>query len=387
MTKSSLRILVLVTDAFGGHGGIAQYNRDFITSLTQSDRVSDVIVLPRATPTLVTSLPAGVQYLPAVNGRIAYSLAAIRAAKAYRPIDVVFCGHPFMAPLAVVIAKPLRASLWVQVHGIDAWEELSFFYRKSIEMADLVTSVSRYTRQRLLGWVGIEPTRVKILPNTVDSRFQPGPKPNHLLERYAVRGGKVLLTVSRLARVEQYKGNDQVIRALPLVLLEHPQTIYVIVGDGDDRPRLEALAAEVGVMENVRFAGHVTHEELPDHFRVADAFVMPSTAEGFGIVFLEAMASGVHVIGGNRDGSLDPLADGVLGRVVDPYNREELTSVICTALRDAPAKVDRADRFNFQAFADHLHELVGSSFISASNRAPRMEAVQKTVYDQNTWNR
>ena len=150
------------------------------------------------------------------------------------------------------------------------------------------------------------------------------------------------MTVSRLASSERYKGNDRVIRALPQVLLKHPETIYVIVGDGDDRPRLEALAAEVGVTEKVRFVGQVKPEELPDHFRLADVFVMPSTGEGFGIVFLEAMATGIPVIGGNRDGSLDPLADGVLGRAVDPDNGEELTSAICTALCDAPAKVDLA---------------------------------------------
>ena len=233
-----------------------------------------------------------------------------------------------------------------------------------METAALVTSVSRYTRRRLLEWVGIDPARVKVLPNTVDPRFQPGPKPGYLLDRYAARGRKVLMTVSRLASSERYKGHDRVIRSVPRVLLEHPETIYIIVGDGDDRPRLEALAAEFGVAEKVRFAGRVAPEELPDHFRLADVLVMPSTGEGFGIVFLEAMASGIHVIGGNQDGSLDPLADGVLGRAVDPDNQEELASAICTALSTAPANVDRASRFNVQAFTEHLQALVWSNFIA-----------------------
>jgi glycosyltransferase involved in cell wall biosynthesis len=140
--------------------------------------------------------------------------------------------------------------------------------------------------------------------------------------------------------------------------LTHPHTIYVIVGDGDDQPRLEAVAAEVGVTEKVRFVGRVKPEELPDHFRLADVFVMPSTGEGFGIVFLEAMATGIPVIGGNRDGSLDPLADGLLGRAIDPYSEEELASAICAALFDAPAKVDLANRFSFRGFTEHLQELV-----------------------------
>ena len=108
------------------------------------------------------------------------------------------------------------------------------------------------------------------------------------------------MTVSRLASSERYKGHDRVIRSLPRVLLKHPETIYLIVGDGDDRPRLEALASEFGVRDKVRFAGLVAGEELPDYFRLADVFVMPSTGEGFGIVFLEAMACGIDVIGGNQ---------------------------------------------------------------------------------------
>ena len=89
---------------------------------------------------------------------------------------------------------------------------------------------------------------------------------------------------------------------------------------------------------------------------------MPSTGEGFGIVFLEAMASGVAVIGGNQDASLDPLADGVLGTVVDPLNQEQLASAICAALRTPSASIDRARRFGVQAFSEHLHALVRASF-------------------------
>jgi phosphatidylinositol alpha-1,6-mannosyltransferase len=363
MAKSSLRVLALVSDAFGGHGGIAQYNCDFLSALAACEGVRDVIVLPRATEKLPSTLPSGVRQLPPVQGRLAYSLAALEAARAHRPLDVVFCGHLFMAPLAATIGKLLRAPLWVQVHGVDAWDELSSLYRRPVETAALITSVSRYTRRRLLEWVGIDPIRVKVLPNTVDPRFQPGPKPGYLLERYAASGRRVLMTVSRLASSEQYKGHDRVIAALPRVLLGHPESIYIIVGDGDDRPRLEALTLEYGVAEKVRFAGRITPEELPDHFRLADVLVMPSTGEGFGIVFLEAMATGTNVIGGNRDGSLDPLADGVLGRAVDPDNREELASTICTALSTAPANVDRASRFNVQGFTEHLQALFLSNFI------------------------
>jgi len=363
MQRPGLRILALVTDAFGGHGGIAQYNRDFLSTLAGCEGVGEVIVLPRASVASAGVLPFGVRQLRPVKNRFAFSLAALRTARAHRPIDVVFCGHLFMAPLAAAIAKLLCARLWVQVHGIEAWDALSGLHRRSVESAALVTSVSRYTRRRLLAWVGIDPARVKVLPNTVEPRFQPGPKPGHLLKRHGVCGKKVLMTVSRLASSERYKGHDRVIRALPQVLLEHPDIAYLIVGEGDDRSRLEALAVECDVAEQVRFAGQVPPDELPDYFRLADVFVMPSTGEGFGIVFLEAMATGIRVIGGNQDGSLDALCDGALGTLVDHENCEELASAIRAALDNPTPTGDRTNRFKPHLFMEHLNAL--HRFLSA----------------------
>ena len=357
-----LRILALVTNAFGSHGGIAQYDRDFLSSLAAFDLTAEVVVLPRQTPAPPGALPAGIRQLSPVQGRLAYSLAALGAAIAHRPIDIVFCGHLFLMPLATLVAKLLGARLWVQVYGIEAWQELSWLDRRLLGTAALITSSSRYTRRRLLAQIVIDAARVRVLPGTVDPRFRLGPKPHALLERYDAWGKKVLLTVARLSSSERYKGHDRVIRTLPRVLRDHPETLYLIVGDGDDRARLEALALEFGVAEKVRFAGHIDAELLPDYFRLADVFVMPSTGEGFGIVFLEAMASGIAVIGGNRDASLDPLADGVLGTAVDPVNQAQLGSAICAALRTPHIRINHASRFGIEAFSEHLYALVRASF-------------------------
>jgi phosphatidylinositol alpha-1,6-mannosyltransferase len=361
-----MRVLALVTDAYGGHGGIAQYNRDLLSALAALDCIGEVVVVPRngASP---GRLPSGVRQVRPMRDKLTYSLNALWFAVRQKPVDFVICGHLFMAPLAAAVATLLRAKLWVQVHGIDAWQELSDVHQRALAHATLVTSVSRYTRRRLLQWASIDPHLVKILSNTVDSRFRPGPKPRHLVERFATNGKKVLMTVSRLAGSEQYKGQDRVIRVLPHVLTKHPETLYLIVGDGDDRPRLMSLAEELGVTDNVRFIGTVDAEVLPDYFRLADVFVMPSTGEGFGIAFLEAMASGIPVIGGNQDGSLDPLGDGTLGLAIDPENADQLASAICAALSThAPVNPDRANRFNMPNFSEHLRALVSSDFVGRS---------------------
>jgi phosphatidyl-myo-inositol dimannoside synthase len=358
MARSGLRILALVTEAFGGPGGIAQYNRDFLSALARCDGFGNLIVLPRFSAKPVSTLPPGVRQLGPVESKLAYSLSALWTAITHQPIDFVFCGHLLMAPLAAGICRALKVPLWLQVHGIEVfWRKLSALECRAVESATIVTAVSRHTRRGLLQRVAIDPARVKVLPNTVNPQYGPGPKPVYLLERHAAGGKKVLLTVSRLDSVEGYKGHDRVIRTLPRLLDEHPDTIYIIVGDGDDRPRLESLAVECGVMKNVRFAGSVPSEQLPNYFRLADVFVMPSALEGFGIVFLEAMATGIRVIGGSQDGSRDPLCDGALGTLIDPENGEELASAIRAALDNPVRTGDRTKRFKPELFREHLNTL------------------------------
>ena len=129
--KPSPTMLALVTDAFGGRGGIAQYNRDFLGALADTRAVSSITVLPRHAPDR-PSVPEKIEQTIARPGRIAYSVAALRTAL-LRPIDIVFCGHLFMAPLAALITRLKRAKLIVQTHGVEAWPRPSRLQRAALE--------------------------------------------------------------------------------------------------------------------------------------------------------------------------------------------------------------------------------------------------------------
>ena len=185
------------------------------------------------------------------------------------------------------------------------------------------------------------------------------------------------MTVSRLAASERYKGHDRVITALPSLVAERPNITYLIVGEGDDRTRLERLATQVGVSENVCFVGPVLHSELPDYYRLADVFVMPSTGEGFGIVFLEAMASGVPVIAGNSDGSRDPLCDGSFGTLIDSGNTYELQAAIRASLDSPLVPSDVVERFGIETFVKHLNGLV--RFFLAGTQATPLFSIGEDV--------
>jgi phosphatidyl-myo-inositol dimannoside synthase len=212
----------------------------------------------------------------------------------------------------------------------------------------------------------IDPYRVRVLPNAVGKGFAPGPKPDYLLDRHDLRRKKILLTVGRLAADERRKGHDKVIEALPAIIKTCPDLVYLIAGKGDDQARLETLARRLGVQGHVLFVGMVDAHELADHYRLADVFVMPSTQEGFGIVFLEAAMSGLRVIGGNGDGSIDALADGAVGVAVDPANTDELVQAVTGAIAGRGPDPATVQRFNVENFARQACGLVDAYIPTAA---------------------
>jgi len=192
-----------------------------------------------------------------------------------------------------------------------------------------VTVVSRATRHELLGWADLAPERARVLPDTVRDSFVPGPASEELRTRLRLGPGPILLTVGRLASTERYKGHESIFATLPALRAKFPTLVHVVAGEGDDRIRLEARAAELARdPAAVRFVGFVPEENLPDLYRLADLYVMPSTHEGFGIVYLEAAACGLRVIGGKGGGSADAVATERIGVLVEPSDTAALTATI-----------------------------------------------------------
>lgn len=340
---SSPTMLALVTDAFGGRGGIAQYNRDFLSALGRCRAVSSVVVLPRHAPDPVLPPPRASQ-APPHSSRIGYVLYSLWVALG-RHVDVVFCGHLYMAPLAALIAKFKGAKLIVQTHGIEAWRRPSNLQRAAVEGADLILCVSRHTRACVLSWAVIAPERVVVLPDTVGDTFVPGW--SKMRAELELEEKCVLLTVGRMDSRERYKGYDRVIATLPSLVAQGLDVIYVVVGEGDDRSRVEELAREAGLDGRVRFLGAVGPQDLVDAYRMADLFVMPSKGEGFGIAFLEAMASGTPAIGLSVAGACDALADGELGSVVSDSQLPDALRRLLAAPKPNPGALAAAVRARF----------------------------------------
>jgi glycosyltransferase involved in cell wall biosynthesis len=224
---------------------------------------------------------------------------------------------------------------WVVAHGVDAWNITNKKLIAGLKAADRIICVSSYTRDRLLSELNLDPDKVLILLNTFDpNRFKITNKPIHLLERYKLKASQpVILTVTRLSSAERYKGYDQILQALPQIRHHLPDIHYILVGKGDDRPRIEKLIAELNLQDCVTLTGFVPDEELCEHYNLCDVFAMPSQGEGFGIVYLEALACGKPTLAGNQDGAVDPLRYGELGALVNPTDVDAIAKTLIQILQ------------------------------------------------------
>lgn len=292
----------------------------------------------------------------------AFALVLLAAGLTRNP-DLIISTHLNFGPVACWLNCIRRTRYILVAHGVEVSRELSSSRLRALRRADQVWAVSEWTRQRLIHLTGVEASKISLLPNTYDdSRFTAGSKPASLNVRYGLEPDEqVILTVARLAASEAYKGYDRLLQAMPAILERGKSVRLIIAGKGDDRQRLESLARDLGIAERVTFAGFVPDEELADHYRMADVFAMPSTGEGFGIVFLEAMGCGTPVLAGNQDGSVDALADGELGLLVNPTDVSAIAEGIIQLLdRRGPALW-----FDREALSKEVHRRFGRAAFQA----------------------
>ncbi|MCB0332357.1 MAG: glycosyltransferase family 4 protein [Bdellovibrionales bacterium] len=314
-----MKILALLQQTGEGKGGIAQYNGVLVDALSKSSLVSEVIVASRA------------------GGRLSLIWQVIRAVFFERRISMILCGHIHFLSLAYLANFFLRKPIVLILYGIESWQPsgrmvTDFLARRTTR----IISISDFTYQKFIAWSNLneEDVNYTLLPCSVDtSRFTPGNPSSELVERYGLQGKIVLLTLARLDSLERYKGIDEVLGVLPSLCKENEGLVYLLGGDGDDRERLEQKVADLELQDRVIFAGRIVEEEKLDFYRLGDLFVMPGQGEGFGVVYLEALACGVPVVGSKRDGSREALRDGLLGSLVDPNDSKELQSVISQDLQ------------------------------------------------------
>ncbi|HKE57699.1 MAG TPA: glycosyltransferase family 4 protein [Pyrinomonadaceae bacterium] len=293
---------------------------------------------------------------------------ALRAIADLLRSQVAYVAHPNLYSLALV-ARFLKPNLQyiLATHGTEVWSPLPLIPRLALKYAHCVTAPSKFTAERVRRLQGVDAEKVVVLPWAVEPAFL---KVEKTERPENVPAGKILLTVARMLASEKQKGLDTVIESLPSVLRIVPDLFYVVVGDGDDRKRLELLARQLGVADKVLFVGAAADSrQLIAYYDACDVFVMPSQQEGFGLVFLEAMARAKPVIAANFGGATDVVVDGDTGLLIDYGDHERFAELTVTLLQDAKVarQMGAAGRrrveseFGLQLFDQRLSLLVSQA--------------------------
>jgi len=294
-----------------------------------------------------------------------HSRFILRALQAALKSRLLYIAHPNLAPIGL-ICRWLNPKLKYVVtgHGWDVWNRLPRLNRIALRRADALTAVSQFTANEMMRVQGVEETKIRVIPNAVAKKFMT----SNGFKTSSEHESPFLLTVGRLDARERCKGIDEVLVATAELAEAFPDLRYIVVGNGDDRPRLERLAKELGISDRVSFKGTVTDDELMKLYRSCDIFVMPSSQEGFGIVFLEAMAFRKPVIGGNYGGTPEIIVDNQTGFVVDYKDVESLKKRIQALLVDPELRQRMGDAGRTRLEENYTFQALRTRFLSVFNQ-------------------
>jgi asparagine synthase (glutamine-hydrolysing) len=345
--------LLMAPEIFASEGGIPRILQLYLRALCTDPDIEQVRLVA------LNDGPAHAIQANRFGGRVESAAACSRhkpqfvreALRAARHCDTIVCGHIGQLPVAW-LAQKLNRSLryYLVAHGIEVWRKFTPLERTALRGAERIFCVSDYTRRELLRHCSLLPSRVSVLPNALDPVFP-------------IEGGKPLancaptiLVVTRVTYADRYKGVQHVIEAMPAIRTAIPDARLRIVGRGDDVPRLQQLCANLGITDTVQFTGYIDDASLLEELRTCRLFALPSRKEGFGLVFLEAMAQGRPCLGAAA-GGIPEVITPETGVLVGYGDVEAIARASIDALTrrwDEQRILARAREFSFDLFRQRL---------------------------------
>jgi len=352
-------------------GGIQRVGRHLaavMTEFAESRGMECRLLSLNDTPELHRISVAGRKFVFTGSERAKGRFTATAMSTARRHAKLVVAAHPYLAPVvqAMRIAAPRMKSI-VVAHGIEVWEPLSTLRRRALRHANLILTPTHDTGNHIASQQQVPRNRVRVLPWALDPDFEAlaaATTPSALPANFP--SGRVILTVGRWQANERYKGMDTLISTLPRLLHEWTDLQLVAIGEGDDQASLEQLAEGCGVRRHVHFFSGLSYAQLAACYSTCEIFALPSRGEGFGLVYLEAMARGKPVIGGAHGGAPEVIEDGRTGYLVQHGDVPQLATSIETLLANPDLAREMGMRgrervnrdFKFSSFAKSLKKIL-----------------------------
>ncbi|MDQ0133629.1 glycosyltransferase involved in cell wall biosynthesis [Neorhizobium galegae] len=312
-------ILFLALDTYGRVGGIQRFNRRVVAALAE---ISGDRGWRRPVMHIMRDVDADIPEVASAAIRAFGSRRLdfiVRSAAASRNCSILFLGHINLLPVGLIckLAAP-RIKLVLFVHGDEVWDDPAYrrmrFYEPLMTRAlNRIASVSAFTANRMRKAFALPAETFRLFPNAVDR-----------IDRQPGKSVRNILTVARLDRHDRGKNIDALIKAVALLKHRNVKCVLQVVGEGPLKRELASLARELAVEDRVEFLGRVSDAGLAGIYAQASLFAMPSSKEGFGIVFLEAWLHGLPVICGTEDAAAEIVREGIDGFAVNPRDIETL---------------------------------------------------------------
>lgn len=362
--------IILCTDAYGGRGGIALYNRNFIRAVSSHQQIDKVNVFPRKIYYSMEKVPENVvNNIFASKNKFTYIISIFLHCFKRQNVKVIFCTHIHLLPAAIFLAFRYRCEVRLLVYGRDAWQEtrskISNFFARRLKT---FISMRHFTARKLIDWAQLDrEISYYHLPNCIDLNAFSIKEPDiSLIKKYKLENKKVIITAGRLDKGDDLrKGFDEVIEALPLIKEKVNNIAYLIIGDGEDTKRLEKKVSDLKLNDVVIFTGYIKEKDKADYFRLGDIFAMPGSNPNFDrypfrFVFLEALACGLKVIGSELTDQWeidDP--DSKLIIQVNPKDKSDIANAITKELNSNIKTIDpRLKNFSYESYRNHIHFII-----------------------------
>jgi asparagine synthase (glutamine-hydrolysing) len=353
------RTLLLAPEIFSSEGGIPRIMQIYLKALCDLAGPDQAVRLLALNDSAVDSIdlrrcaPNGLEdWYVCSRNKSRFVRAVLRMS---RGCDRLVCGHVGQLPVAW-LARRLNPRLryYLVAHGIEVWRKFNVAERVALRGAEKIFCVSEFTRRELLKNCPLPDGRAVVLHNALDPHFQIAAGVP------LARCPPVILIVTRLTYDDRYKGVQHVIEAMPAIRAAVPGATLRIVGRGDDLPRLRSLCKQLGVADVVVFLGFINDKRLAAELRSCRLFALPSKKEGFGLVFIEAMAHGRPCLGA-RAGGIPEVITGDTGVLVDYGDVPGIAAAASAALRrewNEETILARARHFSYSPFKESLASLL-----------------------------
>jgi glycosyltransferase involved in cell wall biosynthesis len=295
--------------------------------------------------------------------RLAYSRALLATQLSERPSWILF-DHLGIARPQVFVPASLRAPYAVFLHSLEVWRPLPLHRKRALLNAEFLIANSQYTANRARAMHPDLPA-IHVCHLALDEQT---PSDADGLDRalLARMSDRSVLLVGRMVSAERHKGHDELLDAWSDVLARVPSAQLVIAGQGDDVPRYRAKARDLGIDAHVLFAGRVSEATLHALYERATVYAMPARAEGFGLVYLEAMSHRLPVLASTADAAPEIVVDQETGFLIAPDDRAALVDRLVRLLEDEPLRRRLGDagyarwrsQFSYARFQARLEEIL-----------------------------